>query len=123
MWHKLIFIDKAEKPELATIKITIIFSLFSLLCLGACGPKEIGQDAAPEPLDPPCVSSMDNLRLPMSSGASNTQKMLYWINRPDVMQNVQNWQRSQYRRAMGLAPDPEDEAYREIPQQRSPFRQ
>lgn len=97
--------------------------ILMVLSLCACGPKEIGEGSADAiPSAPAGYAPIDSLRLPMY-GTNNTQKLLYWINRPDVMQNVQSWQRSRYRAAMGLAPGPDDPAYREAPKQRSPFRQ
>lgn len=99
----------------------LILLLFAILIAG-CGPREIGEGSALEAASPPEATGADMLRLPMS-GANNTQKLLYWVNHPDVVQNVQNWRREQYRRAMGLAPSPEDPAYREVPRQKSPFRQ
>lgn len=60
------------------------------------------------------------MRLPMA-GMNNTQRLLYWYNNPDVMVNLQQSQMQFYRRQMGIAP--EDPKYREIPAQRSPFRQ
>lgn len=98
--------------------LILIFSLS--VC--ACGPKEIGEGSSFVGTDPPEASGAEMLRLPMS-GANNTQKFLYWVNHPTVMQNVQNWQREKYLRSMGLKPNPEDPAYREVPKQRSPFRQ
>lgn len=94
----------------------------AFLALCACGPREIGEGAAEPVASKPEVLAVDTMRYPMT-GMDNTQKMLYWQNRPDVMQNVQAWRREQYRRQMGLAPDPEDPAYRETPKMRSPFRQ
>ena len=70
------------------------------------------------------VSVEDQLRYPVY-GSSNTQRMLYLQNRPDVMANVQQWRMMQFRRTNGLEPvtDPENPQYRAVPKQRSPFRQ
>ena len=57
------------------------------------------------------------------TGASARERMLYLHNRPDVMQQVQDWRLQSYQRRMGVAPSPEDPAYRAVPKQRSPFRQ
>lgn len=91
-----------------------------LLFLCACGPREIGEGSSPELSGPVQASGADMLRMPMA-GANNTQKLLYWLNRPDVMQSVQEWRANQFRRS--LNPSPEHPSYREIPKQRSPFRQ
>ncbi len=99
-----------------------IFPLLLLLGIAACGPREIGEGSAQELSGPNGVSAVDTLRLPMS-GANNIQKMLYWANHPEVAQNMQKWRQEKLRRLSGLAPSPEDPAYREIPKQRSPFRQ
>lgn len=98
------------------------FALLLLLGLAACGPREIGEGSSQELSGPREASAVDTLRLPIP-GANNTQKMLYWANKPDVMQNMQKWRNEKMRRVLGLAPSPEDPAYREIPKQRSPFRQ
>lgn len=60
------------------------------------------------------------MRLPMT-GASNTQRMLYYYNRPEIMQQMRSMQLSRYNRMLGISP--EDPAYRSVPEQRSPFRQ
>lgn len=95
-----------------------------LICvfLCACGPKEIGEGTSDAPPSPPETAGVNTLRMPIT-GANNTEKMLYWQNRPDVMENTQRWRQEQFRRYMGLKPDPESPAYREIPKQKSPFRQ
>ena len=49
--------------------------------------------------------------------------MLYWHNRPEVMERVQTWQRMQFARQAGQAVDPSDPQYRAVPKERSPFRQ
>lgn len=107
------------------------FAIAALPCLAltaqlaACGPKDIGAGTASHAAAQPAgVSVEDQLRYPVT-GASRTQRLLYWNNRPDVMANVQQWQTRQWRDA--LAPhsgvNPEDPAYRAVPKERSPFRQ
>ena len=112
------------------------FSLFPALLLlsfalgaaGGCGPKDIGEGTSDTASEPQGVSTADQLRYPVY-GSGRTQRMLYWNSRPDVMANVQQWQRAQMQRAAGqsnaLAPaaNPEDPQYRAVPRQRSPFRQ
>ena len=93
--------------------------------MAGCGPKDVGEgSAARYEAHPQGVSVEDQLRYPMY-GSSNTQRMLYLQNRPDVMANVQQWRTNQIRRSNGLdnAADPEDPQYRAVPKQRSPFRQ
>ena len=70
----------------------------------------------------PAPSTAEQLRYPMT-GAGNTQRMLYYYNRPDVMSRMQDWQISRFNRLTGAQPSPEDPAYRAVPKQRSPFRQ
>ena len=99
--------------------------LAALSGLSGCGPKDVGEgSSARYEAQPQGVSVEDQLRYPMY-GSGNTQRMLYLQNRPDVMQNVQQWRMNQFRRANGLdnAADPEDPQYRAVPKQRSPFRQ
>lgn len=95
-------------------------ALFLLLCLGACGPKEIGQGTSDEPSGSGNYSVAEQMRQPMT-GANYTQRMLYYYNRPDVMENVRNWRVSEFQRQMGISP--EDPAYRAVPKQSSPFRE
>lgn len=102
------------------MKVSILIVLAILLA--ACGPREIGEGSTAEASNPPGATGADMLRLPMS-GANNTQKLLYWVNHPDVVQNIQNWRREKFYKSLGIAPNPEDPAYREVPKQKSPFRQ
>lgn len=93
--------------------------------LAGCGPKDVGEDSSARyESQPQGVSVADQLRYPMY-GSSNTQRMLYLQNRPDVMANTQQWRINQFRRANGMdsATDPEDPQYRAVPKQSSPFRQ
>lgn len=92
---------------------------------GGCGPKDIGAGSSSEnDSQPQGVSVEDQLRYPVY-GSNNTQRMLYYQNRPDVMANMQQWRMQQFRRMNGLDTDvnPEDPQYRAVPKQRSPFRQ
>lgn len=102
----------------------LVMRFLILLCLvlAACGPKEIGEGTSEAPANPPEALGVDTLRAPMT-GMSNTEKMLYWQNQPAVMENTQRWRQEQFRRYMGLNPNPENPAYREMPKQKSPFRQ
>ena len=93
--------------------------------MGGCGPKDIGAGSSSEnDSQPQGVSVEDQLRYPVY-GSNNTQRMLYYQNRPDVMANMQQWRMQQFRRMNGLDTDvsPEDPQYRSVPKQRSPFRQ
>lgn len=109
-----------------TACIPLFFMLLTAMGgVGGCGPKDIGAGTSSESESPPQgVSVEDGLRYPMY-GSGNTQRMLYYQNRPDVMTNVQQWRMMQFRRmnGMGNAVNPEDPEYRAVPQQRSPFRQ
>lgn len=99
-----------------------ILSFLCLLCLCACGPREIGQGYSEIPSGSGNYSAAEQMRFPMT-GANNTQKMLYYYNRPDVMEKVRDWRLEQFQRALGAAPSPEDPAYRAVPKQPSPFRE
>ncbi|MDE7241178.1 MAG: chemotaxis protein [Desulfovibrio sp.] len=95
----------------------------ALAGLAACGPKEIGEGSSMESRGPGAgAPSAELMRYPMT-GASPRERMLYFNNRPDVMQQVQDWRIRSYQRMMGVQPSPEDPAYRAVPKQRSPFRQ
>ncbi len=100
---------------------TALIGLLSC-CLAACGPREIGEGTSHNTRLPPEATGADLLRFPMT-GMDNNQKMLYWQNRPDVMAGMQKIRMREFRRRMGLAPEPEDPDYRSLPKQRSPFRQ
>ena len=114
----------------ATMNRKSVACLFALLLaavggLGGCGPKDIGAGSSSESdSQPQGVSVEDQLRYPVY-GSNNTQRMLYYQNRPDVMANMQQWRMQQFRRMNGLDTDvsPEDPQYRSVPKQRSPFRQ
>lgn len=98
-------------------------ALALLLALCGCGPREIGQgmaETATGPVTGP--SSAETMRFPMT-GASNIQRRLYYTNRPDIMERVQKMHISAFQQKIDNMPSPEDPAYREIPKQRSPFRQ
>ena len=90
--------------------------------LAACGPKDIGTGTSEPDTVPAGVSGADSMRQPMT-GNNSTQTMLYYFNRPDVMQSMQRSQFNMYMRHMGRDISPEDPSYRAVPRQRSPFRQ
>lgn len=101
--------------------------LLCLSCLGlfACGPKDISTDSArvdreyygkggPDP--------MSDARYPIPGVASRKDYYFYRLNQPAVFEAMQNWRMTQFRRGLqGI--DPEHPSYREVPKQRSPFRQ
>lgn len=99
-----------------------ILPFLCLLGLCACGPREIGQGYSEAPAGSGNYSVAEQMRHPMT-GASNTQRMLYYYNRPDIMEKVRDWRLDQFNRQMGVAPSPEDPSYRAIPKQPSPFRE
>lgn len=102
----------------AAVALTLLLAVLS-----ACGPREIGQGSSVESRGAGGgAPSAELMRYPMT-GANARERMLYLHNRPDVMQQVQDWRIQSYRRMMGAEPSPEDPAYRATPKQRSPFRQ
>ncbi|MFT3959150.1 MAG: chemotaxis protein [Desulfovibrio sp.] len=108
-----------------TLACLFVVLLAAVGGLGGCGPKDIGAGSSSEnDSQPQGVSVEDQLRYPVY-GSSNTQRMLYYQNRPDVMVNMQKLRMQQFRRMNGLDTDvsPEDPQYRSVPKQRSPFRQ
>ena len=96
------------------------------LTLAACGPKDIGTGTSDPDMAPPGVSSVENLRQPMT-GANPIQRRLFFYNQPHIMMQMQQSGLDNYRRYInryrGDGVDPESPAYREVPRQRSPFRQ
>lgn len=99
--------------------------LLAVFCLApGCGPRDIGAGTSSDTDNQPQgVSVEDQLRYPVY-GSSNTQRMLYWQNRPDVMERVQQWNRMTLARPDGQAGvNSADPQYRAVPKERSPFRQ
>lgn len=93
-----------------------------LLLPAACGPRDIGAGTSEPDSRPVGISGADSMRQPMT-GNNRTQTMLYYVNRPDVMQSMQRNQYNYMMHRMGRDLSPEDPAYRAVPRQRSPFRQ
>ena len=116
---------RALKPLLGHGPRPLAGLILALLLAGAagCGPKEIGAGSSDEVVaSGGGAPSAELMRYPMT-GANARERMLYLQNRPDVMQQVQDWRLQSYQRRMGVQPSPEDPAYRAVPKQRSPFRQ
>lgn len=98
-------------------------ALLAVFALAACGPKDIGTGTSSDyAAASPGMAPEEQLRYPMT-GMSNTQRMLYHVNRPDVMSQMQQWQINRFSRLNGDKPDPAEPEYRAVPKQRSPFRQ
>lgn len=101
----------------ADMKYLAILGFVCLAAASGCGPREIGQGSSTAQADiGPSVA--ENMRLPMT-GAGHTQQMLYYYNRPDVMQRVQAWRWSEANRLEGEQPAPADS----LAPRQSPFRQ
>ena len=97
--------------------------------LSGCGPKDIGYETSQYtyPEEPPTAAEI--MRYPML-GVNNIQKKLYYDNKPDVIQKVQQWQLQQfnnqfnsYHYSAKKIISPESPEYRSTPKQKSPFRQ
>lgn len=107
------------------LKLCCLTVFFTFLALeSGCGPREIGQGVSTWK---PASSgggqpAAEMMRYPLI-GSSNTQKMLYNTNRPDVMEMTQKFQQSEYRRRLGLDQENESEGWQEIPKERGLFRQ
>lgn len=110
----------------ATVLCPALLGCALCMLLAACGPKDIGTGTADTDTEPVGISTADALRLPMT-GATPIQRRLYYQNRPDIMEQVQDYRSREFRRRFnalhGGPVNPEDPAYREVPQQRSPFKQ
>lgn len=113
-----------QRTPIALRPLALVLALaISLAALAACGPRDIGAGSSQESAGTGGgASSAELMRYPMT-GANARERMLYLHNRPDVMQQVQDWRLQSYQRRMGVEPSPEDPAYRAVPKQRSPFRQ
>lgn len=97
-------------------------TLLAALALAGCGPRDIGAGSSSDEERGAALSAAEQLRYPVT-GTNNTQRMLYYYNRPDVMSRMRDWRISSFNRRAGAQPSPEDPAYRAAPKQRSPFRQ
>lgn len=114
---------KKIRAALSAKLVPLVLAALLLPVLAGCGPKDIGAGSSSDgERGAPPPSTAEQLRYPMT-GAGNTQRMLYYYNRPDVMSRMQDWQISRFNRLTGAQPSPEDPAYRAVPKQRSPFRQ
>lgn len=104
----------------------LVLAAALLLPLSACGPKDIGTGTAEPDSAPPGISSVESLRQPLT-GANPIQRRLYFYNQPHIMMQMQQSGLDAYRRYInryrGDGVNPESPAYREVPRQRSPFRQ
>lgn len=111
------------------LRFSTAFLLILLLCLAACGPKEIGSDlTSDDDQKTGHQTSSDMLRYPVFGSATNSsvERRLYNLNTAEALSSAQNRTRAllhptQNRGMLGI--NPESEQYRETPQQVSPFRQ
>ena len=104
---------------------SLLALVLGLCLLAACAPRDISTDSArvdaeyygkggPDPLA--------DARYPIPGVASRKDYYFYYMNRPAVMESVQEWRKQQFMRGLqGVSP--EHPSYREVPKQRSPFRQ
>ncbi|WP_022655846.1 hypothetical protein [uncultured Desulfovibrio sp.] len=99
----------------------LLTALLTGLALTGCGPKDVGTHSSSNEEHGALPPPAEQMRYPMT-GTSNTQRMLYYYNRPDVM-NWQDLRISHFNRLTVGQPSPENPAYRAAPKQRSPFRQ
>lgn len=110
------------------MKNKILIACLACLSLCACGPKDIGTGTSSDGSYNGAPSggranNVDDLRYALT-GSNNIQQRLDYYNRPAVMFQMQEWQKQQLRRpGSPAAVDPADPSYREVPKQRSPFRQ
>lgn len=115
--------SRAGKPS--RLPLRLLIPVLALLLCASCAPKEIGSDSVdvdqqyygkggPDP--------MSDARYPIPGVATRKDYYFYRLNQPAVFEAVQEWRMRQFTRGLrGI--DPEDPAYREVPKQRSPFRQ
>ncbi|HJA78116.1 chemotaxis protein [uncultured Desulfovibrio sp.] len=99
--------------------------LLTLALLPACGPKDIGTGTSEPDGEALGVSSVDSLRQPFT-GANPIQRRLYYYNQPNIMMQMQQARLDAYRNYINRyhnRVNPESPEYREVPRQRSPFRQ
>lgn len=103
-----------------SIRILTVIGVLSLTALVSCGPKDIGQGSSGDDAyaEAGAPDPREEMRYPFNAASRPQERVLYNINRPSVMEHIQNYNHSL------LVPRGEVEKSRlTTPQQRSPFRQ
>lgn len=101
-------------------RILTVIGVLSLTALVSCGPKDIGQGSSgdDEYADSGAPDPREEMRYPFNAASRPQERVLYNINRPSVMEHIQNYNHSM------VAPRGEEENSRlTTPRQSSPFRQ
>ena len=100
----------------------LLFLIFTF-CLCSCGPREPGQGLAADP--PPArggYGAAESMRLPLT-GSNHNERLLYYYNRPEMVDTVRRWQNEQFRRHNGENPADAQPAFQGMERTPSPFRQ
>ena len=100
-------------------RILTVIGILSMTALGSCGTMDMGQGSSDdEYADSGVPDPREEMRYPFNAASRPQERVLYNINRPSVMEHIQNYNHSL------VAPRGEEENSRlTTPRQSSPFRQ
>jgi len=103
-----------------SIRILPVICLVSLTALVSCGPKDIGQGSSDDDAyaDSGAPDPREEMRYPINAATRPQERILYNINRPEVMEQIQDYSHDR------LIPHGDVNNSRlTTPRERSPFRQ
>ena len=77
-------------------RILTVIGILSLTALVSCGPKDIGQGSSgdDEYADSGAPDPREEMRYPFNAASRPQERVLYNINRPSVMEHIQNYNHS-----------------------------
>ena len=98
-----------------------------VLCLASCAPQDIsssGGKVDAEYYGPPGPDTAAEMRYPtLGSLNYRREKQLYNMSNPSYFEAMQEWRMREFKRRMNRGRSAEDPSYREVPRQKSPFRE
>ena len=107
------------------LSMTILAATLAVFS-AACAPKDISSDSGRvdrEYYGKGGSDALSDARYPIAGFSSEKDRYFYRISQPSVMENVQHWRVTRFTRGHSATVSPEDPTYREVPRERSPFRQ
>ena len=108
--------------SLVVTLLVVLLAAFST----ACAPKDISSDSSRldrEYYGKGGADALSDARYPIAGFSSKKDRYFYQMSQPSVMENVQQWRVTRFTRGHSAKANPEDPSYREVPRERSPFRQ
>lgn len=98
-------------------------TILALIPLQACGHIEPGQGmTADEPPGRGGMPAAEIMRQPLT-GTNYNERLLYYYNRPEMVDHVRRWQKEQFRRQFGEEPSNAEPAFKGLQRSANPFRQ